>query len=136
MRFYQILVNNSERAAGFISGLNELAFYIYFCTKVECRFLRDETYEEKLELENRIIDLYSTIFQFMLKARQYFETSPASKWQLMISQTYILHYKAATNLKSCNLFLRGNGLVSLCSYYGSTPCRRSPQSNRWHYEKA
>ena len=85
MRLNQILVNNSERAAGFISGLNELAFYIYFCTKVERRFLGDETYEEKFELENRIIDLYSTILQFMLKARQYFETSPASKWQSMIS---------------------------------------------------
>ena len=68
-----------------MSGLNELAFYIYFCTKVECRFLRDETYEEKSEMEIRIIDLYSTILQFMLKALQYFETGSTSKWQLMIS---------------------------------------------------
>ncbi len=83
--FPQILVNNSERAAGFINGLNELAFYIYFCTKVERHFLRDETYEERFELKNRIIDLYSTILQFMLKARKYFETSSASKWQSIIS---------------------------------------------------
>ena len=83
-RFPQILVNNSERAAGFINGLNELAFYIYFCTKVERRFLREETYDEKSELENRIIDLYSTILQFMLKARQYVESSSASKWQSII----------------------------------------------------
>ena len=85
MRFHQILVNNSEKSAGFISGLNELAFYIYFCTKVECRFLRDQTYEEKSEMESRIVHLYSTILQFILKARQYFETGPASKWHLMIS---------------------------------------------------
>ena len=84
-RIHQILVNNSERAAGFISGLNELAFYIYFCTKVERRFLRDETYEEECELEKRIIDLYTTILQFMLQARQYFETTSASKWQSIIS---------------------------------------------------
>lgn len=76
---HQTLVNNSERAAGFIDGLNELAFYIYFCTNVECRFLGDETHDDKVELKKRIIDLYFTILHFMLKARQYFETSSASK---------------------------------------------------------
>lgn len=82
MRFLlQILVNDSEKAAVFVNGFNELAFYIYFCTKVERRFLKDETHEEKLELENCIIDLYYTILQFMLKARLYFETSSASKWR-------------------------------------------------------
>lgn len=83
------MVNNSERAAGFINGFDELPFYIYFCTKVERRFLRDETYEEKSEIEHRIIDLYSTILQFMLKARQYFETSSASK--LAIDNLLIIH---------------------------------------------
>lgn len=79
MRCHQILVNNSERATGFIDGLSELAFYIYFCTNVERQCLSSEIYEERFELQNRIIDLYSTVLQFMLKARRYFETSPASK---------------------------------------------------------
>lgn len=79
--FYQILVNNSERVAGFMNGLNELAFYIYFCTTVERRFLRDETYKDTIEVKIRIMELYFTMLQFMLKARQYFETSSASKWQ-------------------------------------------------------
>ena len=83
--FHQILVNNSERVAGFVDGLNELAFYIYFCTTVERRFLKDETYMDRAEMKDRIIDLYFTIFQFMLKARRYLETSSASKWQSMIS---------------------------------------------------
>lgn len=73
------MVNNSERAAGFMNGLGELAFYIYFCTNVERQCLSGEIYEERFELENRIIDLYFTILQFMLKARRYFETSSASK---------------------------------------------------------
>ena len=62
-----------------MNGLEDLAFYICFCTKVECRVLGDETYDNKLELKKRIIDLYSTILQFMLKARQHFENSSASK---------------------------------------------------------
>ena len=123
--FHQILVNYSERVAGFINGLNELAFYIYFCTTVERRFLRDETYKDTIELKNRIMELYYTMLQFILKARQYFETSSASKWQSMISQRYIYHHKAATNPKSHNLFLRSDELISLCSYHGSTPSHRS-----------
>ncbi len=74
-----MMVNDSTRAAAFIKGLEQVAFYIYDCTVRERLYLVRETSEDRKELEVHIVALYVAILQFMLKARLFFEAKTASK---------------------------------------------------------
>ena len=79
------MVNETTRAAAFIKGLEQVAFYIYDCTVRERLYLVRETSEGRKELEAYIVALYVAILQFMLKAKLFFEASTASKCTLRSS---------------------------------------------------
>lgn len=75
----QVMVNNTTRAANFIEGLEQVAFYIYNFAMRENVYVMTEPCEHSNDLKNHIISLYTAILRFLLAARQFFEASPTSK---------------------------------------------------------
>lgn len=79
------MVNDSTRAAAFVKGLEQVAFYIYDCTVQERLYLVKEASEDRKQFEVHIVALYMAILQFMLKAKLFFEASTASRCTLQSS---------------------------------------------------
>lgn len=75
----QVMVNDTTRAAGFIEGLEQVAFYIYDSSIRENLYVVTEPSEDFIDLKNHILALYAAILRFLLAARQFFEASSASK---------------------------------------------------------
>ena len=73
------MINNTTRAAKFVSGLEQVAFYVYDCTVRQNLYLIGEPSENGHDLENHILNLYSTILGFLLQARLFFEASTSSE---------------------------------------------------------
>lgn len=82
----QVMVNNNTRAAKFIEGLEQVAFYIYDSTVRGNLYLVTSTSEDSEGLIKHVLTLYATTLCFLLKARLFFETSSTSKQFLGPSQ--------------------------------------------------
>lgn len=74
------MVNSTTRAAKFVAGLETVAFYIYDCTVRENLYLNGESTEDGHNLENCILNLFTTILRFLLQARVYFEAGTTSEY--------------------------------------------------------
>lgn len=75
----QVMVNNTTRAANFIEGLEQVAFYIYDSAIRENLYVVTQSSEHSNDLRNHILALYAAVLRFLLAARQFFEASPSSK---------------------------------------------------------
>lgn len=75
----QVLVNNTTRAAKFIEGVEQVAFYIYDSTVRENLYLAVEPCEDSNDLKKHILTLYATVLHFLLRARLFFEASSTSR---------------------------------------------------------
>ena len=75
----QVMVNSTTRAAKFIEGLEQVAFYIYDSAIRENLYAVTEPSEDFNNLKDHILALYAAILRFLLAARQFFEASSTSK---------------------------------------------------------
>lgn len=75
----QVMVNSTTRAAKYIEGLEQVAFYIYDSTIRENLYVVTEPSEDSNDLKNHLLALYTAILRFLLAARQFFEASSPSK---------------------------------------------------------
>lgn len=74
------MVNSTTRAAEFVAGLETVAFYVYDCTVRENLYLNEEPTEDGRDLENCILNLFTTILRFLLQARVFFEVGTTSEY--------------------------------------------------------
>ena len=71
-------MNDRSRAAAYAKGLERVASYIYDCAIRETLYLIG-THGLQTRLENSIVRLYTTMLEFMYRAKNYFETRTKSK---------------------------------------------------------
>ena len=81
----QVMVNNTSRAAKYIEGVEQVAFYIYDSAVRENLYLVMESCEDCSDLRNHILGLYASILRFLLKARLFFGASSTSRHLLKSS---------------------------------------------------
>ena len=74
----QLLVNDSSRAAAYAKALERVALYTYDCAIRETLYLNG-SHGVQTRLESNIVQLYTTMLEFMYRAKKYFETKATSK---------------------------------------------------------